>query len=134
VYSTYSFIAPIVHDVFHGGPGIVSPALMVIGVAGVVGNLFVARAARRRSAEKMLLAGLGLLGADIAFLSVMPARLHWLFVALTAQAFATDMLWPFRGGRAAMRAVHTRRQKVWRSAARTSTCRDVEERSCAPGT
>jgi predicted MFS family arabinose efflux permease len=94
VYSTYSFIAPIVHDVFHAGPGIVSLALMVIGVAGVVGNLFVAHAARRHSAEKMLLVGLGLLGADIVFLWVMPARLHWLFVALTAWAFATDMLWP----------------------------------------
>ncbi|MBW8836024.1 MAG: MFS transporter [Burkholderia sp.] len=66
VYSTYSFIAPIVRDTFHAGSSAVSAALVVLGVAGVAGNLFVTRAARRYSAEAMLTAGLALLALDLA--------------------------------------------------------------------
>lgn len=94
VYSTYSFIAPIVCDTFHAGSSAVSAALVVLGIAGVAGNLFVTRAARRHSAEAMLIAGLALLSADLAFLWVTPPDLHWFFVALTVWAFATDLLWP----------------------------------------
>ena len=94
VSSTYSFIAPIIRDVFHAGPGTVSTSLVVLGVAGVAGNLFVTRAARRYSAETMLLAGLALLSADLVFLWLASPSVGWLFVALTAWAFATDLLWP----------------------------------------
>ncbi|WP_335341126.1 MFS transporter [Paraburkholderia caribensis] len=94
VYSTYAFIAPIIRDVFHAGPDTVSTSLVVLGVAGVAGNLFVTRAARRYSAEAMLLTGLALLAADLVFLWFTPPSVHLLFVALTVWAFATDLLWP----------------------------------------
>ena len=94
VYSTYSFIAPIVRDTFHAGSSAVSAALVVLGVAGVAGNLFVTRAARRYSAEAMLTAGLALLALDLALLWMTPPHLQWFFVALAAWAFATDLLWP----------------------------------------
>ncbi|WP_232292386.1 MFS transporter, partial [Paraburkholderia graminis] len=94
VYSTYSFIAPIVRDTFHAGSSAVSAALVVLGVAGVAGNLFVTRAARRYSAEAMLTAGLALLAVDLALLWMTPPHLQWFFVALAAWAFATDLLWP----------------------------------------
>lgn len=94
VYSTYAFITPIIRDVFHGGAGTVSTSLIVLGVAGIGGNLFVTRAARRYSAEAMLLAGLGLLAVDLLFLRLTPPNVQLLFIALTAWAFATDLLWP----------------------------------------
>ncbi|EEF26327.1 conserved hypothetical protein [Ricinus communis] len=42
----------------------------------------------------MLLAGLALLSADLVFLWLASPSVGWLFVALTAWAFATDLLWP----------------------------------------
>lgn len=94
VYTTYTFLSPILRDVFHAGPTSVSTSLVVLGVAGVVGNLFVTRAARRFSAEQMLVAGMALLAVDIPLLLWAPPSLGWLFVALTLWAFATDTLWP----------------------------------------
>jgi predicted MFS family arabinose efflux permease len=94
VYTTYAFIVPIVRDVFHGGAQVVSFALAVLGVAGVLGNLFVVRAARRYSADAMLVTGIALLAADLLFLFACPARLSLLFIALLFWAFATDIVWP----------------------------------------
>jgi predicted MFS family arabinose efflux permease len=94
VYATYAFIAPIIRDVFHGNAHTVSAALTALGVAGVLGNLFVVRAARYRSADAMLLAGLGLLAFDLLLLMLAPASLAVLFGALLLWAFATDMVWP----------------------------------------
>ncbi|HDR9202134.1 TPA: MFS transporter [Burkholderia vietnamiensis] len=94
VYSTYAFIAPIIRDAFHAGANTVSTALVVLGAAGIAGNLFVTRAARRYSAEAMLFAGLALLALDLVFLRFTPPSLRLLFGALVAWAFATDLLWP----------------------------------------
>ncbi|TXI25121.1 MAG: MFS transporter, partial [Roseateles sp.] len=47
VYTTYTFLVPILRDVFHAEPSLVSVALAVLGVAGILGNLVVTRAARR---------------------------------------------------------------------------------------
>jgi predicted MFS family arabinose efflux permease len=94
VYATYAFIAPIIRDVFHGGAHLVSAGLAVLGVAGVLGNLFVVRAARRYSANAMLLAGMGLLAADLLLLMVSPHNMAVLFAALLFWAFATDIVWP----------------------------------------
>lgn len=94
VYATYAFIEPIVRDVYHGSPHAVSLSLLVLGVAGVFGNLFVTRAARRFSAEQMLVCGIALLAADLGLLWYAPPHFGLLFVALTVWAFATDILWP----------------------------------------
>jgi predicted MFS family arabinose efflux permease len=94
VYATYAFIAPIIRDVFHGGAHTVSVAMAVLGVAGVLGNLFVVRAARRYSANVMLVAGMALLAADLALLMLAPPVPASLFVALVLWAFATDIVWP----------------------------------------
>lgn len=94
VYTTYAFIVPIVRDVFHGGAQVVSIALAILGVAGVLGNLFVVRAARRYSADAMLFSGIALLAADLLFLLACHAQLGLLYVALLFWAFATDIVWP----------------------------------------
>lgn len=94
VYATYAFIAPITRDVFHGSAHTVSLAMGVLGVAGVLGNLFVVRAARRHSADAMLLAGMALLALDLLALLLLPSTLALLFAVLLCWAFATDMVWP----------------------------------------
>ncbi|NYE63763.1 putative MFS family arabinose efflux permease [Duganella sp. 1224] len=94
VYATYAFIAPIIRDVFHGGPQTVSAGMAVLGVAGVLGNLFVVRAARRYSADAMLVAGMLLLALDLALLLLVPPTLALLFGVLLLWAFATDIVWP----------------------------------------
>ena len=94
VYDMYAFISPIVRDTWHGDSGSVSVALAVIGVAGILGNLFVARAARIYSAERLLTAGIALLVADMVVITLLPGKLALLYIALVFWAFATDLLWP----------------------------------------
>ncbi|WP_312211678.1 MFS transporter [Pseudescherichia sp.] len=94
VYDLYAFISPIVRDTWHGDSGSVSVALAVIGVAGIVGNLFVARAARVYSAERLLTAGIALLVVDMVVITLLPGKLALLYIALVFWAFATDLLWP----------------------------------------
>jgi predicted MFS family arabinose efflux permease len=94
VYATYAFIAPIIRDVFHGSAHMVAAGLAVLGVAGVLGNLFVVRAARRYSADTMLLSGMILLALDLLLLMVAPPSLALLFGVLLCWAFATDIIWP----------------------------------------
>jgi len=94
VYATYAFIAPIIRDVFHGGAQTVSAAMAVLGLAGVLGNLFVVRAARRYSADAMLVAGMGLLALDLVLLALAPPTMALLFGVLLLWAFATDIVWP----------------------------------------
>ncbi|MBK4783145.1 MAG: MFS transporter [Pantoea sp. Pent] len=94
VYSFYAFIAPLIRDTCTGGTHAVSAALAVLGVAGVLGNLWVTRAATRFTAEKLLLSGMTLLIVDTALIAVLPKALVVLLVALVVWAFATDLLWP----------------------------------------
>ncbi|MCT6589683.1 MFS transporter [Pantoea dispersa] len=94
VYSFYAFIAPLIRDTYTGGTHAVSAALAVLGVAGVLGNLWVTRAATRFTAEKLLLSGMTLLIVDTALIAVLPKALVVLLVALVVWAFATDLLWP----------------------------------------
>ncbi|RVU72977.1 MFS transporter [Pantoea dispersa] len=94
VYSFYAFIAPLIRDSYAGGTHAVSAALAVLGVAGVLGNLWVTRAATRFTAEKLLLSGMTLLIVDTALIAVLPKALVVLLAALVVWAFATDLLWP----------------------------------------
>ncbi|MDT0178425.1 MFS transporter [Enterobacter sp. BRE11] len=94
VYSFYSFIAPLIRDTYAGGTHAVSAALAVLGVAGVLGNLWVTRAATRFTSEKLLLTGMTLLITDTALIALLPKALGMLLLALVFWAFATDLLWP----------------------------------------
>ncbi|HGS7288992.1 MFS transporter [Klebsiella pneumoniae] len=94
VYSFYSFIAPLIRDTYAGGTHAVSAALAVLGVAGVLGNLWVTRVATRFTSEKLLLTGMTLLIVDTALIALMPKALGVLLAALVFWAFATDLLWP----------------------------------------
>nr|WP_318383623.1 MFS transporter [uncultured Enterobacter sp.] len=94
VYAMYAFIAPMIRDRWQGDSSSVSVALAVIGVAGIVGNLFVSRAARVFRAETLLVFGITLLVADMLMIMLLPARLGLLYSALVLWAFATDLLWP----------------------------------------
>ncbi|HDU1533427.1 TPA: MFS transporter [Klebsiella pneumoniae] len=94
VYSFYSFIAPIIRDTYAGGTHAISAALAVLGVAGVLGNLWVTRASTLFTAEKLLLTGMTLLIVDTALIALLPKALGVLLIALVLWAFATDLLWP----------------------------------------
>ncbi|EPY4136434.1 MFS transporter [Klebsiella variicola] len=94
VYSFYSFIAPLIRDTYAGGTHAISAALAVLGVAGVMGNLWVTRASTRFTSEKLLLTGMTLLIVDTALIALLPKALGVLLVALILWAFATDLLWP----------------------------------------
>ena len=94
VYTTFAFLSPIIRDVFHGDGATVSLAMLVLGVAGLLGNLFVVRAARRYGADSLLVTGLGLLAADLLILLLAPPTLAVLGAVLLLWAFATDMIWP----------------------------------------
>ena len=94
VYSFYAFIAPLIRDSYAGGTHAVSAALAVLGVAGVLGNLWVTRMATRFTAEKLLLTGMTLLIVDTVLIALLPKALGLLLAALVVWAFATDLLWP----------------------------------------
>ncbi|EOC0207303.1 MFS transporter [Cronobacter dublinensis] len=94
VYSFYSFIAPLIRDTYVGGTHAISAALAVLGVAGVLGNLWVTRASTRFTSEKLLLTGMTLLIVDTALIVLLPKALGVLLTALVFWAFATDLLWP----------------------------------------
>lgn len=94
VYDMYALLSPMIRDRWHGDASALSIALTVIGAAGIVGNLFVGRAARAYSAERLLIVGLLLLVADMAMIILLPGKLILLYLLLVLWAFATDLLWP----------------------------------------
>ncbi|EPU6131751.1 TPA: MFS transporter [Enterobacter hormaechei] len=94
VYDMYAFISPMIRDRWQGDASAISIALAVIGAAGIVGNLFVARAARHFSAEHLLVTGLMLLVTDMLLVMLLPAQLSLLYLLLVVWAFSTDLLWP----------------------------------------
>lgn len=94
VYTTYSFIAPIVQDFYDGSAHDVSIARLVLGVAGVTGNLMVTRLAARHSADRLLAGSMSVLAILMLALGAGPLALGWLFVMLVMWAMATDVIWP----------------------------------------
>jgi len=94
VYDMYAFISPMIRDRWQGNTTSVSVALTVIGIAGILGNLFVGRAARRYSAERLLVTGITMLVLDMLLLMILPDKLALLYLLLVLWAFSTDLLWP----------------------------------------
>jgi predicted MFS family arabinose efflux permease len=50
IFGTYTMIAPIMYDYYGASPSMVSAGLLIYGLAGLVGNLFVRRASAVLSA------------------------------------------------------------------------------------
>ena len=94
IFSTYTMLSPVMFDLYHAGPETVSTALLIFGVAGVVGNAFVRRASMKWSAETLLRAGMAGLMAIFASLLLTPPSIPLLFLALIRWAFVADMIWP----------------------------------------
>ncbi len=94
VFTTYSFIEPIIHIQYGGSNNDVSTALTILGIAGLIGNFFVVRAAAKMTSTSLLLIGIGLLIIDLILLMIIPSKLYFLYFTLIIWAFATDILWP----------------------------------------
>lgn len=94
VFTTFAFITPIMRDVYSATPEVVSVALLVLGVSGFIGNIFVIKFSAYVSSEKMLLIGVGLLISDLVLMMSLPSVEVLLFVFLIIWAFSTDIVWP----------------------------------------
>lgn len=94
IFATYTMITPIMKDVYGAGAHVVSMALLLFGMSGLVGNLFVRRAASARSAETLLKGSMLTLILIFAALLVLPVSTAVLLAALVAWPFVSDIFWP----------------------------------------
>lgn len=94
VFATYGMITPVMRDVYASSPQTISLALLVYGVAGLVGNFFVRWAAAKYAAASLLRHAMLVLMVIFASLLVLPASLAILFSAMVVWPFVTDIVWP----------------------------------------
>lgn len=94
VFATYGMITPFMRDIYAASPATISLALLVYGVAGLVGNLFVRRAAGRYSAVTLLRSAMLGIVAVFAALLVLPVSMAILLAVLVAWPFISDIVWP----------------------------------------
>ena len=94
IFATYTMITPIMQDVYGISAHLISAALLVYGLSGLTGNLFVRRASAVWSAETLLRGAMLVLIALFAALLVLPVSRALLWAALIAWPFVTDMVWP----------------------------------------
>lgn len=94
IFATYTMITPILHDVYGIGARLISLALLVYGISGLTGNLFVRRASSLWSAETLLRGSMLTLIVLFAALLLLPRSTALLLAALVAWPFVSDMVWP----------------------------------------
>jgi predicted MFS family arabinose efflux permease len=94
IFATYTMIAPIMHDCYGASPGMVSAGLLIYGVAGFVGNLFVRRASAVWPAYALIAVSVLVLIAIFAALLLLPRSLGILLAALILWPFVCDIVWP----------------------------------------
>lgn len=94
VFATYGMITPLMRDVYASSPQTISLALLVYGVAGLVGNFFVRWAAAKYAAASLLRYAMLVLMGIFGSLLVLPASLAILFAAMAVWPFVTDIVWP----------------------------------------
>ena len=94
VFATYGMLTPFMRDVYAASPATISFALLVYGAAGLVGNLFVRRAAGRYGAVSLLRAAMLGIVAVFAALLVLPVSMTFLLAVLVAWPFISDIVWP----------------------------------------
>lgn len=94
IFTTYTMITPILKEVYFASSSMVSTALLIFGIAGLTGNLFVRWASENYSSEKLLRGSLVALAAVFAILLVAPSYLGLFLVAIVAWPFIADVIWP----------------------------------------
>ena len=94
VFATYGMITPLMRDVYASSPQTISLALLVYGVAGLVGNFFVRWAAAKYAAASLLRYAMLVLMGIFGSLLMLPASLAILFAAMAVWPFVTDIVWP----------------------------------------
>jgi predicted MFS family arabinose efflux permease len=94
LFSTYAMITPILRDAYGAGPRAISAALLLYGVSGLFGNVFVRGASARWSAEALLRGAMIVLMAIFASLLALPVSLPILLIGMVAWPFVADIVWP----------------------------------------
>ena len=94
IFATYTLITPIMHDIYGLGARGTALALLVFGLSGLTGNLFVRRASSTWSAETLLRYSMAALIAVFLGLLVLPEATWVLVAAMVAWPFFSDIVWP----------------------------------------
>jgi predicted MFS family arabinose efflux permease len=94
IFATYTMLTPIMKDRYGSSTEMVSWALLIFGVSGFIGNVFVRQASIKWSAETLLKASTVILVAIYATLLVLPISLTLLLAALVVWPFVADIIWP----------------------------------------
>jgi len=94
VFASYTLIVPLLHERFALTTGLVSVALFVFGLAGVLGNLLARRLAMRWSADRAIAVALLSFAALFSLAAVARPTAAVAFVFLVAWAVASDVYMP----------------------------------------
>ena len=94
IFATYTLITPVLRDVYGLSARGTSLALLVFGLSGLTGNLFVRRASSIWSAEALLRSAMIALIAVFAGLLSLPPAVWVVMAAMIAWPFFSDMAWP----------------------------------------
>jgi DHA1 family inner membrane transport protein len=94
LFASYTMIVPLLRERFALAPALVSLALLVFGLAGVLGNLVARRVAQRTSAARALAGALVALLLLFAALGLVPPHPALAFVLLALWAVANDVFMP----------------------------------------
>jgi DHA1 family inner membrane transport protein len=94
LFATYTMVVPLLRERFAMPQALVSAALAVFGLAGVLGNTVARWVALRWSAERALAASLGVLALLFAGMGLAPANAASAFALLAVWAVANDVFMP----------------------------------------
>lgn len=108
LFASYTLIVPLLRERFGLSGGEASSALLVFGVASVVGNVAARWVATRWSAERSLAVALGVLVGTFALAYVAPGVSAVAFVVLILWAVANDVFVPAQQRRLVELAPHAR--------------------------
>jgi predicted MFS family arabinose efflux permease len=94
VFATFAMIAPIFRDVYGFSPSVISAALFLYGVSGLIGNAVVRKASARYRSETLIAGAAAVLIALFAAWFILPVSLAVLLPVIVAWPFVSDMIWP----------------------------------------
>ncbi len=94
LFTTYTMITPILRDRFAAGPDEISAALLLYGLAGVLGNWLARRIALRWTARRSIAAALALLIAGFAVVQFSPGWYALALAGIIPWAVAVDIFAP----------------------------------------
>jgi DHA1 family inner membrane transport protein len=94
LFITYTMITPILRDRFAAGPAAISFALLLYGIAGVMGNRLARYVALKWTSERSVAVSLLLLIGGFVVLYLAPAWFAMALLALIPWAIAVDIFAP----------------------------------------